>query len=322
MKKKCSILAFFVLVSSCYLVSLLSAESEKPIQLKDSLFGADFVGEANGWAVGYYGSIIHTSDGGNTWVYQKSGTEKLLSGVDFVDQNNGWVVGYGPTILHTVDGGKTWAEQNTEEDIFLTAVHFANGKKGWAVGEWGTILYTEDGGENWSTQFSGDDAILYSVDFADELHGWAAGEFGTIFHTEDGGKTWNKQPSGVVNVFFASQALDSENIWVVGIDSLVLQSKEGGMTWAKVDTGSQQVRPYYGVNFRNQENGIVCGQGAVMFTEDGGATWQHCEVDTSIDYIWLYDVVYTNSTTAWMVGEKGRIFKSDTNGKAWKEITY
>jgi photosystem II stability/assembly factor-like uncharacterized protein len=322
MKKKYSGVALAVVVLLCFGVSPLSAESGKPLQLKDSLFAVDFFGETYGWAVGYYGSIVHTSDGGKTWVHQKSGTEKLLTSVDFVDRNKGWAVGYGPTILHTGDGGKNWSEQKIEEDVFLTSVHFESEQKGWAVGEWGTILYTEDGGKNWQIQLSGDDAILYSVDFADELHGWAAGEFGTVFHTEDGGETWNKQPTGVVNVLFSCKALDLENVCVAGIDSLVLRTRDKGATWERVDTGDKQVRPYYAVNLNNPENGVVCGQGVALFTENGGATWQHCEVDTNIDYIWLYDVVYTNSTTAWMVGEKGRIFRSDTNGKAWKEIMY
>jgi len=89
MMKKSRSIAGLVLLSAFLLVApFLAADSEKPVQLKDSLFGVDFVGETHGWAVGYYGRIVHTNDGGNTWVYQESGTENLLTGVDFVDQNN------------------------------------------------------------------------------------------------------------------------------------------------------------------------------------------------------------------------------------------
>ena len=72
-----------------------------PISLKENLFGVDFADEQNGWAVGYYGKILHTADGGKTWTDQANGAKKVLSDVDFVDANTGWVVGYGPTILYT-----------------------------------------------------------------------------------------------------------------------------------------------------------------------------------------------------------------------------
>lgn len=319
MKTRTTFLFLVVLLIILTPSSVLPAEPAKPIQIKDNLYSIDFIDDTHGWAVGYYGRILHTTDGGKTWVHQKSGKERSLASVDFIDRNNGWVVGYGPTILHTADGGKTWSEQKSEEDVFLTAVRFIDEKKGWAVGEWGTILYTENGGKNWQPQLTGDDAILYDVDFSDEVHGWAVGEFGTIFHTEDGGKIWEKQPSGVANVFFSCRALGSNEVWVVGIDSIVLHSRDGGETWEKVDTGTKKIVPFYEINFDDQKRGIISGQGLAMFTEDGGGSWSYCRADNNIDYIWLYDVAYTHSGTVWMVGERGRIFKSVTNGKEWEE---
>lgn len=68
----------------------------------------DFVNEANGWAVGEMGNIIHSEDGGQNWVLQNSGVSKWLTSVDFNDELNGWVVGLDGTILRTIDGGITW----------------------------------------------------------------------------------------------------------------------------------------------------------------------------------------------------------------------
>src|SRR5262249_3840074 len=64
-----------------------------------------------GWAVGKNGTILHTSDGGITWVPQNSSTSNELEGVSFPDPNNGWAVGEHGTIVHTGDGGLTWARQ-------------------------------------------------------------------------------------------------------------------------------------------------------------------------------------------------------------------
>ena len=45
MRKSCGIAGLVLLSGFLLAAPFLSAESEKPIQLKDSLFGVDFVGE-------------------------------------------------------------------------------------------------------------------------------------------------------------------------------------------------------------------------------------------------------------------------------------
>ncbi|TFB12472.1 hypothetical protein E3V33_05365 [Candidatus Marinimicrobia bacterium MT.SAG.4] len=49
-----------------------------------------------GWIVGGSGTILKTTDGGNTGA---------LSSVYFADVATGWLVGVGGIILHTTDGG-------------------------------------------------------------------------------------------------------------------------------------------------------------------------------------------------------------------------
>src|SRR5437016_4900893 len=69
--------------------------------------------DPNGWAVGFGGTILHTSDGGATWSGQDSGTSNELLGVQFTDALTGWAVGAVGTILHTSDGGATWSGQDS-----------------------------------------------------------------------------------------------------------------------------------------------------------------------------------------------------------------
>ena len=63
------------------------------------------------------GTILRTTDGGNSWVPQSSGTANMLFGVSFIDANTGTAVGGScgiggeSTILRTTDGGGTWINQ-------------------------------------------------------------------------------------------------------------------------------------------------------------------------------------------------------------------
>ena len=69
--------------------------------------------DPNGWAVGFGGTIVHTSDGGATWAAQTSGTTNEFFSVEFTDASNGWAVGDNGTIVHTSDGGATWSGQDS-----------------------------------------------------------------------------------------------------------------------------------------------------------------------------------------------------------------
>jgi photosystem II stability/assembly factor-like uncharacterized protein len=71
------------------------------------LRGVDFVSPLQGWAVGKFGTILHTRDGGGTWLPQVSGVDSTLFDVDFVDSQAGMASGYD-AVIFTSDGGVTW----------------------------------------------------------------------------------------------------------------------------------------------------------------------------------------------------------------------
>ena len=55
--------------------------------------------------------IIKTTNGGESWVSQLSGTTNNLFEVSFTDADIGTAVGYEGTILRTTDGGENWISQ-------------------------------------------------------------------------------------------------------------------------------------------------------------------------------------------------------------------
>jgi hypothetical protein len=55
-----------------------------------------------GWAVGANGKIIHTTDGGQTWVTQTSGLTSNLRAVVFYKDSPGWIVANDGKILNSI----------------------------------------------------------------------------------------------------------------------------------------------------------------------------------------------------------------------------
>ena len=72
-----------------------------------------FINALTGWVAGGNGAILKTTDGGNNWSLQTSGTTKTLRSIFFLDANNGWACGDGGTIITTSNGGTTWSAQTS-----------------------------------------------------------------------------------------------------------------------------------------------------------------------------------------------------------------
>jgi photosystem II stability/assembly factor-like uncharacterized protein len=104
------------------------------------------------WVVGEFGTIMASTDGGQTWTQQHSPVESTLFGVFAADAQHGWAVGIDSVILRTSDGGATWALQPppvAQRSFYDVMVR---GDRGWIVGGSGTVLKSSDGGMGWTTE--------------------------------------------------------------------------------------------------------------------------------------------------------------------------
>jgi photosystem II stability/assembly factor-like uncharacterized protein len=105
--------------------------------IAQALRGVFFIDENTGWAVGAYGVILHTADGGRNWELQPSGTTEHLGA--------GW----------PLKGAVEIAENDLGEgDGGGGGIYFV-GDKGWVVGQGGVILhYPGEPTTTWSYQTS------------------------------------------------------------------------------------------------------------------------------------------------------------------------
>ncbi len=121
-----------------------------PTNTDDALRGVSFVDAANGWLVGEGGTILHTTDGGQTWTLQ-GGREDTSEhrAVFFLDGQRGWIVGANGDIHRTTNGGATWERANAGTTADLIGVRFRDERQGYVLAGDGQMLQTTDGGASW-----------------------------------------------------------------------------------------------------------------------------------------------------------------------------
>jgi photosystem II stability/assembly factor-like uncharacterized protein len=311
-----------ILFISGFILGSLGAQ-EKSKNSTDDLFSVVFVNENDGWACGRWGVILHTKDGGKSWIRQSSKTDFTLSSLYFVDPKNGWAVGDQGTIINTKDGGKTWRSQKSPVPFYLMKVHFVTLLKGWVVTEGTHILHTDNGGETWRVQFKDKDFILQSISFCDSMHGWAVGEYGYIYNTSDGGVSWKRQAGNfgisdstgdVVGdpLLLDVVALDPQTAWAVGVDSTLIKTINGGKTWQEVKVSCPKTQ-LFGICIDKKNTIFIGGKGVFLSSNDEGRTWQSPKLEPSVAYNWIYGITRLGSGGFVAVGGGGIIYIQTSN---------
>lgn len=196
-----------------YGVALLSDDAGKTfrqaakVPVSSTLTAVSFADDKNGWAVGHWGAILNTADGGETWAVQRL---------------------------------------DSQEDRPLFSVHFFNAREGVAVGLWSLVLRTQDGGKTWETvtmpappEGGKADRNLFKAFVSPKGSLFVAAERGVVLRSDDRGQTWHYLNTGYKGSFWTGLALKDGTLIVAGLRGSVYRSVDDGHSWKAVDTGSK-----------------------------------------------------------------------------------
>ena len=194
-------------------IVLLSDDSGKTfrqarhVPTRATLNSVSFTNEREGWAVGHWGVILHTVDGGETWALQRDdlSVDRPLFAVWFKDERSGLAAGLWSLLLRTEDGGKTWTR------VSLSA---AGGHK--------------DSGKNLFEIFQGPQGDLF-----------IAAEQGSVYRSRDGGRRWSEIETGNTGTFWTGITLDSGVMLVAGLRGRIYRSIDGGSAWTAVESNAR-----------------------------------------------------------------------------------
>jgi photosystem II stability/assembly factor-like uncharacterized protein len=177
-----------------------AAEGEGEPEFDRLLNGITFLDENNGWIAGESGTILHTTDGGKSWVPVVTEEWAPLYSFAFLDRSRGFLVGSEGTVLATANAGETWQKLDSEVREHLFKAVFVDGRV-LAVGRRGTMAEILPAAATPSSDGGGAGGAVARVPLG--IYGWIAsldigkdgfgllvGSQGLIMQTSDSGKSW------------------------------------------------------------------------------------------------------------------------------------
>ena len=281
-----------------------------------------------GFAAGYGGTVLSTSNAGASWSGLTTGTPRNLERVQVLSPST-VVVGGGSGCVTQIssNGGQTFKRMFNVSELGcpepVAAFSFVSPQVGFLLLKNGTIEATSDGGETFSrktgipgTSASSGGGGLVGVDVrfltstvgiafvADPNSGVSA-----AYMTPDGGVSWTPVtlPGGskVTSVHF----VDANNAYAVG-PSTLLRSTNGGVSWEP-----------RAIAAGNSFNSIDCATpteclltvtagNELVKTTDGGATDSVTTTSSSL----IYGAAYASPTQIVAVGADGATVLSKDGG--------
>lgn len=276
-------------------------------------------------AVGQFGHVIYSDDGGKTWEQAKTvPTQVTLTSVYFVNEKVGYAGGHDSTVIRTDDGGNTWTQvyHNVESQSPIMSIYFVDEDHGLAVGAFSFVVETKDGGKTWNQRTlvadSTDDSHLNKIYATKDGTILVAAEFGKVFRSTDKGETFTEVDTGYEGSFWGGMALKDGGALVYGMRGNVYRSTDDGVTWAKINSGTDK-SVGGGWELDNGTVVLIGLQGYVGYSTDDAKTFTEV---TRADRLGYVAVLPAADNQIAVFGEPGVKLQPDDAAKALDAVGF
>jgi photosystem II stability/assembly factor-like uncharacterized protein len=254
-----------------------------PLPQGNTLRAMAFAG-TTGYAVGDFGTLLKTTDAGDTWTGLPAGTFSNLTEVEAVDANT-VVAGGGCVARLSTDGGQSFSriaftpvESSCPDGSHLAAIWYVSAQHGYLVLNDGSVFETTNGTEFATktaipgTKQAGGGVVPTDAVFVSDTSGYVTTSDGNIYATTDSGVSWKSVSATnrpVKAITFASDKVG----YAVGDGSLFLKTTDGGATWTPRDIGSGQ--NLTAIRCADEKSCVATTATGtqLVITVDGGATF-------------------------------------------------
>ncbi|OQY74033.1 MAG: hypothetical protein B6D44_05445 [Ignavibacteriales bacterium UTCHB2] len=268
--------------------------------------GVDFVNPDTGWAVGLWGAVIKTTNGGENWQTIETPTGEILLKVHSFNGQVVMIVGHNGTILRSSDGGDSFTELTGITTQELWGVKMLNDTLGWICGRNNTLLKTTDAGLTWMPIATGFNYHYWQFDFLSEEYFMIACSGGKVLKTTDGGQSFIQYQAGSTEDLYTIYIIDSLHIAAAGNYGKNVYSSDGGISWTENQYTALSIN---WIQYINRDTGyITIGTISSFYkTTNRGQSWFNPGFGAAGE--WQFELL--NESLGYGVGEGLKITKTE-----------
>jgi len=224
----------------------------KNVPVSVTLTNVHFPTPTAGWAVGHLGVILHSTDGGSTWVRQFDGVRAASSLLDAANKTNN---------PGEIANARLFVKDGPNKPFLK--VLFQNERHGLVLGAYGLIFYTDDGGATWQPWLdrleNPGGLHLYDISIG-ETETYIAGEQGLLLHSANGFQHFSPMPTPYDGSYFGLLRISEQELIIYGLRGNALRSDDAGENWTKVLPGETD----------SITSGIILRDGRIILVDQGG----------------------------------------------------
>ena len=284
--------------------------------IADVITSINFPNAQTGYAVAQ-GTLIYTSNAGETWSKKKLNYPSDLYSVLFINEKIGWISGAGSLLLRTTDGGATFTQIKTETFDELVDIQFADADTGYILGSQ-VLIKTIDGGKNWSRvyhfSFGSSSKSLCQLDNKTIM---VCGVDGIIEKSIDAGITFAYvSRNNTYKDFTEVRCLNKNSSFLWAAGQTFAFSTDEGETWNFHP--NPLTSSFLSVAYLTEQRAIaITRTGKIFLTDDNFFSTREVSNPSAV---WLKKVLVTHNGTAFCVGDRGVILRSADNGNSWNIV--
>lgn len=268
-------------------------------------------------AAGLYGTLVRSSNYGETFQIVNPNNNNYLFDVMFKDANTAFIAGAYGTILRSTNAGLSWSGTTTSTNRWFYSISFGDASTGFASGDYGNIYKTTNGGSSWTAYGTSTSEFQYAIQAFNANDIISVGNKGTIIKSYNSGVNWSDLSFGFRNTMFSIDFSDLNNGMSCGAQGTVAVTSDGGGSWQRVQAASDNA-------YLNQieiagpgASYCVGEEGLIIKSVNGGNNWT--ELSSGV-FTGLYSSFFFDENTGWICGDSGKLILTTNGGNTFNNI--
>ena len=277
-----------------------------------------FFDDSSGIAVGDYGTILQTSNSGNSWQPVSDIPASTLYSIAIVDPNNSLIGGDNGLLLHSSNQGSDWQVLNSHTRFSIESFSAKTARFIYALAvdrlaNQTTILFSGDRGNTWVADRSLRNLTTQDMVALDTEHLIVATSDGNILESTNSGYDWHRvHHENGVSIRSIARISDTRLI-AVGSNGSILKSTDSAKSWNRLPSTSSAILT--AVCVLDEQSLLAVGSsGSMLVSQNQGESWQSLTRGTRGE---LNSIASIDAQHLATVGRDGTLLYSSDGGNSW-----